>query len=92
MTNDERLKLFQMATTRMDSLLIQYPAYLPFVSIQNQLGYLISLVTGQNQKREGLAKINIGFITMREVEARDDKIADLLYSVSSEVDKMKEGN
>jgi len=38
--------------------------------------------------REGLARINLGYITMREVEPRDDATADLLYLVSAEVKKM----
>lgn len=89
MTNAERLALFQKALVAVERLESEYPSYPPFVSIHNQLLYLVRLVSGQAGGGAELAKINLGYIAMREVEPRDEAAATLLYSVAAEVDLMK---
>lgn len=89
MTNAERLLLFQKAVQAIETLEAAYPSYPPFISIHNQLLYLIAVVSGQAVDVTGLAQINLGYITMREVESRDEGVATVLYSVSAEVDRMK---
>jgi hypothetical protein len=88
MTNEERISLFQRAILAIEKLEREYPSYPPFMSIHNQLLFLLDQASGSPFNREGLAKINLGYITMREVEARDDAAADLFYLVSAEVKKM----
>jgi hypothetical protein len=88
MTNEERIRLFQQAILAIEKLEREYPSYPPFVSIHNQLLFLLDQASGQARDREGLARINVGYITMREVEARDDASADLFYLVSAEVKEM----
>ena len=88
MTTEERVRLFQQAILAIEKLERAYPGYPPFQSIHNQLLFLLDQLSGHGVNREGLARINLGYITMREVEPRDDATADLLCLVSAEVKKM----
>jgi hypothetical protein len=89
MTNAERLALFQKALVAVERLEAEYPSYPPFISIHNQLLYLIQVVSSPMGKPAELSQINLGYIAMREVESRDESTANLLYSVAAEVDQMK---
>ncbi len=89
MNNAERIQLFQHATSEVTHLLQENPGFPPFVSIYNQLQFLIQLASGAPVDPAGLMHINIGQLTVREVEQRDDHTANVLYSVSGEVDKIK---
>jgi hypothetical protein len=88
MTTEERVSLFQRAILSIEKLERKYPSYPPFESIHNQLLFLLGQASGQSVNRDGLAQINLGYITMREVEARDNAAADLFYLVSAEAKKM----
>lgn len=50
-------------------------------SIRLQLEYLGDYVEGRNQG-ERLHEINIGLMAVREVEPRDEKVAEILYEIS----------
>jgi Tsi6 len=89
MTNAERVRLFESAMEAMQKLEAQYPSYPPFVSIHNQLLYLIQVCSSPVERPVDLSQINLGYIAMREVEPRDEDAANLLYSVAAEVDEMK---
>jgi hypothetical protein len=88
MTMEERILIFQQALQAMERLESNYPGFPPFLSIQNQLAFLLGQVTGQPKDRDKLESINLGYISMREVEQRDDAAADLLYLASAEAKKM----
>jgi hypothetical protein len=88
MTNQERILLFQKAVLAIEKLEREYPSYPPFISIHNQLLFLLDQASGKPVDREGLAHINLGYITMREVEARDEAAAELFYLVSAEAKNM----
>jgi hypothetical protein len=88
MTTEERVNLFQKAILAIEKLEREYRSYPPFESIHNQLLFLLDQASGQAVNREGLARINLGYITMREVEPKDGAAADLLYLVSAEAKKM----
>ncbi len=88
MTAEERISLFQRAILAIEKLEREYPSYPPFESIHNQLLFLFDQASGHAVNREGLARINLGYITMREVETRDDAAADLFYLVSAEAKNM----
>jgi hypothetical protein len=70
MNNQERLVLFRNALKGISELEISYPDYPPFVSIRNQLQYLIDIINDPKKSSEALFKIDLGLITAREVEPR----------------------
>jgi hypothetical protein len=88
MTNADRIRLFQQAVLAIEKLEREYPSYPPFESIHNQLLFLLDQASGQARDRDGLTRINLGEITVREVEPMDDAVADLFYVVASEANKM----
>lgn len=88
MTNPDRIRLFQQAVLAIEKLEREYPSYPPFESIHNQLLFLLDQASGQARDRDGLTRINLGEITVREVEPMDDAAADLFYLVASEANKM----
>lgn len=89
MTNQERAALFQQGIAAICRLEQIYPDYPPFVSIHNQLQFLAEQCGLPVLDRDRLAQINLGYITMREVETRDESIADLLYRCSAEAKAMQ---
>jgi hypothetical protein len=91
MTKQERIALFQRAKKEIATLEKRYPGYPPFESIQNQLQFLIDQCDVNTPDFVALAQINLGYLAMREVESRNDAIADLLYEVSAEVKAMQAG-
>lgn len=88
MTNADRIRLFEQAILAIEKLERKYPSYPPFESIHNQLLFLHDLASGRTKDRDGLTRINLGEITVREVEPMDDAAADLFYSVAAEARKM----
>lgn len=89
MTNQERAALFEQGVTAISRLQQIYPDYPPFESIHNQLVFLLEQCSAAVPNRDALAQINLGYITMREVETRDNTIADLLYRCSAEAKAMQ---
>ncbi|MBA4124006.1 MAG: hypothetical protein H0X72_16305 [Acidobacteria bacterium] len=87
--NIERIKLFEKAIAAIQMLSKQYPMIEQFRSVKNQLAYLIDIESGRKTDCERLKDINIGLITVREIEDRNMDIANLMYEVTSEVEKMK---
>lgn len=57
-------------------------------SIKFQLKYLIDLEKGREKDRSNLSEINLGLIAVREIEGKDDDLADILYEVNSIVKAM----
>lgn len=88
MTNANRVRLFQQAVLAIEKLEREYPSYPPFESIRNQLLFLLDQASGQAVDRDGLTRINLGVITVREVEPVDDAASDLFYLVSAEAKEM----
>ncbi len=88
MTNADRISLFQQAVLAIEKLEREYPSYPPFESIHNQLHFLLDQASGRARDRDGLTRINLGEITVREVEPMDDAAADLFYLVASEANRM----
>jgi Tsi6 len=91
MDTSEQLVLFKRALEKIKELELKEPQFPPFTSIHNQLVYLIDLVSGHADPKK-LSEINLGYITMRELEPRDEKAADILYSASAEAQKLIELN
>jgi hypothetical protein len=89
MMDQARIDLFQQALLAAVKLERDQPGYPPFISIHNQLLYLLDLETGRSADRTKLDQINIGYITMREVETKNEAIAELFYKVSAEVKRMQ---
>ncbi len=87
--NTERIKLFQKALTETQTLIQKYPMIEQFQSVKIQLEYLIDVEEEKRTDYERLEDINIGLITVREIEDRDMDVANLMYKVTSEVKKMK---
>ncbi len=88
MTSKERVDLFHQAVLAIERLESEYPSHPPFESIHNQLLFLLDQASGRVMDQEGLARINIGLITVREVEPMDDAAANLFYLVSAEAKQM----
>lgn len=82
-----RLILFQDALEAAQSLYKSNPSFFPLASVINQLYYLIDLEKG-NAGSDQLKNIDIGLVAAREIESFDEKLADILHEVSSEVRMM----
>lgn len=87
--NTERIKLFEKAVSEIQMLIEQYPMIEQFQSVKIQLEYLIDIEEKRRTDYERLEDINIGLITVREIEDRNMDTANLMYEVTSEVEKMK---
>jgi hypothetical protein len=85
MTNNERVSLFISAIAAVDKLEKQYPNHPPFLSIHNQLQFLLDQMRGNSIDRARTTTINIGQLTVHEVEPVNDTAANLFYLVSAEV-------
>jgi len=84
----ERAALFSRGLAAIRSLEAVYPEFQPLISIRNQLQFLLSQTGGATPNREALAQINIGYLTARTVECRNELIAAVLYECSAEVKSM----
>jgi hypothetical protein len=89
MVNSARLRVFGAALHEVISLQAQYPNDPSIRSIVAQLQYLIELEEGRRTDRERLNDIVIGILTIREIQQLDSSVADMLYHVEEEVDRMK---
>jgi hypothetical protein len=88
MTAEERIRLFQRTVLAIEKLERENPSYPPFKSIHNQLLFLLDQVSGRARDRDGLTRINLGMITVREVEPMDEAAAVLFHLVSAEAKRM----
>lgn len=59
----------------------RFPGIRELESIGLQLDYLGDYIAGKNEGQR-LQDINIGLLTVREVEPRDGELAELLYEVA----------
>ena len=83
-----RSQLFAQALSGCQRLLATYPAHPPLQSAVAQLEYLIALESGARSDRHQLRDINIGLLTVRELEVLDPELADTLYAVSEQAELM----
>ncbi|MBU6357916.1 MAG: hypothetical protein KJS79_14470 [Rhodospirillales bacterium] len=74
------------ALQRCETLLAGRPGLQPLVSIRNQLIYLQQVCAG-TAGPERLAEIVLGLLAVREIEGRDDELADLLHSIQAAVNR-----
>jgi len=83
-----RLERFQTALDACVRLKDKYPEGLGLTSIIKQIEYLISLETGRSTDRSRLKDIVIGVHAAKEIEPVDAKLAELLYLVDNEAQRM----
>lgn len=84
----QRLELFKLALTQCLELLDMYPDLTVAISIKNQLQFLIESEINQFYDSQKLKSIIIGVQTAREIEVLDLDLAEILYQVSFEVNKI----
>ena len=85
----KRRELFAKALRGCEEFRGKYPDDQAIVSIIKQLSYLIELEKGDRDDRDRLKDIIIGVLTVREIEALDGALADVLYEVAEEVRRME---
>ncbi|MDY6457131.1 hypothetical protein SKM57_08725 [Acinetobacter faecalis] len=84
----QRLELFKLALTQCLELLDMYLDLTVAISIKNQLQFLIESEINQFYDSQKLKSIIIGVQTAREIEVLDLDLAEILYQVSFEVNKI----
>ena len=84
-----RREMFEKALARCERLRSRYPHDQAIVSIIAQVEYLRDLEEGVRDDRHRLEDIIIGILAVREIEVLDPLLAELLYEVEEEVEKMK---
>ncbi len=83
-----RRELFGRAIAGCATFRNKFPNDEAIVSIIKQLNYLIELEEGVCDDRGRLKDIIIGVLTVREIEPLDETLADVLYEVAEEVQRM----
>jgi hypothetical protein len=83
-----RHSLFTKALKRAENLEKRYPSVETIRSIIRQLEYLIALDRGDTHDRSRLKNIIIGVQAAREIEPLDMTLADTLYRVHDEAQRM----
>ena len=83
-----RTQLFEIAIEQCDRLLERFPKRQPLLSIHSQLGYLLAVARGE-QDRSRLGEIIIGALTAREVEPLSKEAAEVFYKVAAEARVMQ---
>lgn len=83
-----RDQLINDAIERCNVVAAKYGEMPPFPSVRAQLGYLSDLVAGRATDKKRLKEIILGVQAAREIESLDEPLADLLYKISAEVDRM----
>ncbi len=83
-----RKELFGRALRMVKQAKSRHPDYF-WEGIERQLEYLIALTKGETSDRSRLGDINIGILTVREIEGLDDELASTLHNVSNEADNMR---
>lgn len=78
-----RIETFDRALIELNKSMEKSPSNILVKSIQLQLKYLIDLEEGKEKDRSRLSEINLGLIAVREIEGKDDELANILYEVSS---------
>jgi len=84
-----RIELFSKAKTACLGLQRRFPSDPSIGSVVKQLEFLIELEDGKRTDAERLSEIIIPVLTTREIEQLDDNVANLLYDVCDEFDRMK---
>lgn len=77
------IAIFNKALVGLNKLVGEFPSNILVKSIKLQLKYLIDLEEGKEKDRSRLPEINLGLITVREIEGKDDELANILYEVNS---------
>ena len=83
-----RLALFQDAHARAKALYKTYPELMTIDSVIRQIDYLIDLETGLSTDRSRLKEIILGVQAAREIEPLDADLAEMLYTVSEQAQRM----
>ncbi len=78
-----RIEIFDKALMELDKFIEKFPSNILVKSIRFQLKYLIELEEGKEKDRSRLSEINLGLIAVREIEGKDDDLAEILYEVNS---------
>jgi hypothetical protein len=89
MTGEERVQLFWQCVAAVDALEVEYPGDPTLQSIRGQLRFLIKQAAGDPRDQDGLDRINIGVLTVRQVEDMNDDVAQLLHRASGEAKRMR---
>ena len=76
------LELLAEASVRIADLQKRFLGVCEFESIRLQLLYLCEYAAGHNSGAR-LSEINLGLMAVREVEPRDEELAELLYEVAA---------
>jgi hypothetical protein len=84
----DRLALFRSALAKSRDHVVRWGEHLAIQSIIAQLEYLEAVEADPTSDRSRLTSINLGVLAAREIEGRDMPLAELLYEVSGEVEKM----
>jgi hypothetical protein len=84
-----RIDLFLKAKAGAERLQQQYPEDSSIESVIKQLSFLVELELGERSDAVRLNDIIIGVLALKEIDPLDPDLAELLYSVSSEVGTMK---
>ena len=89
MTGEERVQLFRQCLAAVDTLEAEYRGDPVLQSIRNQLRFLMEQAAGSPRNQDGLDRINIGVLTVRQVEDMNDSVARLLHRASGEAKRMR---
>lgn len=84
----DRLAIFTNARTQVEALRIKFPGVQTLESIVRQIDYLIDLQSGRIEDRSRLKDIVLGVQAAREVEPLDSSVAEILYAVNEQAQKM----
>lgn len=78
-----KVEIFNKALVEINKYLQKYSSNIAVISIKYQLKYLVELEEGKEKDRSRLSGINLGLIAVREIEGKDDDLAEILYEVNS---------
>jgi hypothetical protein len=84
-----RIGLFHEAKAACLELQRRFPGDTAIASVVKQLDFLIELEEGKRMDAERLSDIIIPVLTTREIEQLDDGVANLLYQVCDQFERMK---
>lgn len=82
-TNYNNVDIFKEALSQLLELTDKLQSNILINSIEFQLKYLIDLEEGRQKDRSRLAEINLCLIAAREIESKNDDLANILYEVNS---------
>lgn len=84
-----KIEIFNKALVELNKFIEKFPENILVKSIEYQLNYLINLEESKEKDRSRLSEINLGLIAVREIEGKNDDLANILYEVNSIVKIMK---